>query len=121
MTNVKRGDQLPTTPWRAIFTSLPMFALISAQIGHDWGFYIMANDLPKFMQDVFHTTVLKNGFYSSFPFIVMWICSTGGGFLCDYMINNNYITVTNARKALTGIGKFQSKCLSNLRSSIYCV
>lgn len=80
-------------------------ALVSAQIGHDWGFYVMSTDLPKFFKGVLQTDVRNNGLYSSFPFFVMWIFSVGSGVLCDYMINNNYISVTNARKALTGIGK----------------
>lgn len=42
------------TPWKAMLTSLPVLALITTEVGHDWGFYTMITDLPKFMNDVLH-------------------------------------------------------------------
>lgn len=47
MGSLQRDKTLPPTPWKAIFTSVPMMALVCAQIGHDFGFFIMATDLPK--------------------------------------------------------------------------
>lgn len=47
MGTLERDKTLPATPWKAIFTSVPMMALVCAQIGHDFGFFIMATDLPK--------------------------------------------------------------------------
>lgn len=47
MGTLQRDKSLPPTPWKAIFTSVPMMALVCAQIGHDFGFFIMATDLPK--------------------------------------------------------------------------
>lgn len=44
---LKRRTDLPPTPWRAILTSVPMVALIFAQVGHNWGLFIVINDLPK--------------------------------------------------------------------------
>lgn len=104
MTHLKRGDELPSTPWKAIFTSVPVIASVLAQIGHDWGFYIIVTDLPKYLKDVLDISVKDNGLFSSLPFIAMWILSIGSGVLCDYAINKNYMSVTNARKWLTGIG-----------------
>lgn len=46
MGKLERNRDLPPTPWKAIFTSVPMIALVCAQIGHDFGFFIMATDLP---------------------------------------------------------------------------
>ena len=47
MGSLERDKSLPPTPWRLIFTSVPMIALVCAQIGHDFGFFIMVTDLPK--------------------------------------------------------------------------
>ena len=44
---LQRSSNLPPTPWIAMLTSIPMIALIVAQIGHDFGYLIMATDLPK--------------------------------------------------------------------------
>lgn len=46
MGGLTRRKDLPSTPWMTIFRSVPMQALVCAQIGHDFGFYIMATDLP---------------------------------------------------------------------------
>lgn len=104
MGQLSRNKNLPPTPWRAILTSVPMLALISAQIGHDWGFFIMVTDLPKYMNDVLRVSIKDNGFYSSLPYMVMWAVSILTGFLSDWLIVRKYLGITNARKWFTGIG-----------------
>ncbi|RZF34613.1 hypothetical protein LSTR_LSTR008638 [Laodelphax striatellus] len=34
------------TPWSKILTSVPVWALLIAEVGHDWGLYTMVTDLP---------------------------------------------------------------------------
>ncbi|CAH0564298.1 unnamed protein product [Brassicogethes aeneus] len=91
------------TPWRAILTSVPLWALVAAQIGHDWGFYTMVTDLPKYMKDVLKFDVQSNGLWNSIPYVVMWIVSMLFGWVCDWLITNKYLGVTMARKLFTGI------------------
>lgn len=105
---MKKKDDLPPTPWRAIMTNMPMIALICAQIGHDWGFYIMVTDLPKYMSDVMQFSIKANGLYSSLPYIMMWILSISSGFLGDWLITRGIVNITNTRKLMTGIGKYHS-------------
>ncbi|KAH8384274.1 hypothetical protein KR200_008007 [Drosophila serrata] len=97
---------LPRTPWKAIFTNVPMWALISAQIGHDWGFYIMVSCLPKYMADVMRFSIKKNGLYSSLPYVMMWVVSLLSGIVADCMINRKCMSITNTRKVMTGIAAF---------------
>jgi len=100
---LERDKNLPPTPWLAIMTNAPMLALICAQIGHDWGFFIMVTDLPKYMSDVLHFSIKQNGLYSSLPYLCMWIVSLSTGVLGDYMIKAKHISITNARKLFTSI------------------
>ncbi|CRK93649.1 CLUMA_CG007178, isoform A [Clunio marinus] len=100
---LERDKTLPPTPWKAIFTSIPMMALVCAQIGHDFGFYIMATDLPKYMSDVLRFSIKENGFYSSLPYASMWVASIAMGFWSDWMIVRNIISITNARKFFTTV------------------
>ncbi|XP_018804536.1 PREDICTED: putative inorganic phosphate cotransporter [Bactrocera latifrons] len=106
MGSIGRNKNLPPTPWRAILTSLPMWALISAQIGHDWGFYIMVTDLPKYMADVMQFSIKANGLYSSLPYAMMWIFSLGSGFVGDWLISRKIMNITNVRKMMTGLAAF---------------
>lgn len=100
---LERDKNTPPTPWRAILTSVPMMALVCAQIGHDWGFYIMVTDLPKYMSDVLRFSISENGLYTSLPYLLMWIVSISTGFLCDWLIVKKYLNLTNARKFFTAI------------------
>lgn len=106
MGSIERKTNLPPTPWLAIMTNAPMIALIFAQIGHDWGFYIMVTDLPKYMDNVLRFPIKANGLYSSLPYLAMWIVSLSSGYLSDVLINRGVLGITNARKFFTVLGKF---------------
>lgn len=100
---LKRRTDLPPTPWRAIFTSVPMIALIIAQVGHNWGLFIVITDLPKYMNDVLRFSIKKNGLYTSLPYLFMWIVGISSGFLSDYLIKRNHLSITLSRKLFTSI------------------
>lgn len=106
MGSIGRKTDLPPTPWKAILTNVPMYALISAQIGHDWGFYIMVTDLPKYMADVMQFSIKANGLYSSLPYVMMWIVSISSGFVGDWLISRKIMGITNVRKMMTGLAAF---------------
>lgn len=100
---LKRRKNLPPTPWIAILTSIPMMALVCAQIGHDFGFYIMVSDLPKYMSEVLQFSIKDNGIYSSLPYLVMWAVSVSFGFVSDFLIVRSILSITGARKIFTGV------------------
>lgn len=82
---------------------------MAAQIGHDWGFFTMVTDLPKYMKDVLKFNVKENGVWSSLPYIIMWGVSMGSGWLCDWLIVKGYMSVSFARKFFTTIGNNKHK------------
>lgn len=92
-----------------------MWALVITQVGHDWGFFTMVTDLPKYMKDVLKFNVSQNGVWSSVPYIVMWISSLGSGWLCDFLVRRKIMGLTFSRKFFTSVGKFQINyyCVSN--------
>ena len=40
------------TPWKAIFTSVPMWALIIVHCGQNWGYWTLITELPTYMNDI---------------------------------------------------------------------
>lgn len=76
------------------------------QIGHDWVSYVMASDLPKYMKEVLGFSVHEVGLYSSLPYLLMFVVSILSAFLCDSMINRNYLTITQTRKIFTAASMF---------------
>lgn len=102
---LKRPKNLPPTPWKAILTSPPMLALVAAQAGHNWGLFIIMNDLPKYMNDVLRFSIKKNGLYTALPYVVLWIVALSTGVLSDFLIKRKYLGITNSRKIFTSIGE----------------
>lgn len=103
MGQLGRDKSLPPTPWIKIMTNMPMIALIFAQIGHSFGYFIMTSDLPKYMSDVLHFKIKENALYSSLPYLVMWIVSVFAGLLSDYLISRKILGITFSRKMFTTI------------------
>ncbi|KAH8328115.1 hypothetical protein KR067_004136 [Drosophila pandora] len=106
MNEIPQPKEKPPVPWKAILTNVPMWSLIICQIGHDWGFFVMVTDLPKYMANVMRFSIKSNGFYSSLPYVVMWIVALSSGFAADAIIKNGCMSTTNIRKILTGIAAF---------------
>lgn len=127
---LERDKNIKSVPWRQILTSPAIIALIFAQVkfdyvkieswyktngfyqlGHNWGFFIMVTDLPKYMNDVLKFSIKENGFYNALPFLAMWIVAQLTGFLSDFMITKGIMSITNVRKFFTIFGK---SCMSFL-------
>ena len=80
---------------------LNLFLRVTAQIGHGIGYFTVVTDLPKYMSDVLKFNVKENGFYSSLPYIAMWISTMIFSIISDFCVNKNYIGITNSRKLYT--------------------
>lgn len=95
-------SSLPSAiPWKAIFCSVPLWALVCAQIGHDYGYFTMVTDLPKYMTGVLKFDIHQTGTLAALPYAVMWFSSIAFGWLCDKIVKKKWLSVTNARKSFT--------------------
>lgn len=115
------SKQKKDIPWKPIFTSVPLWALIAAQIGHDWGFFTMVTDLPKYMSDVLKYNISDSGTLSAIPYVLMWFVSIGSGWLCDWLIKRNYMGITFARKFFTTVGKLSLNYQKDMLLIILCI
>ncbi|XP_026680552.1 putative inorganic phosphate cotransporter, partial [Diaphorina citri] len=93
-----RFQDLPPTPWKEMATSWPVIALVITQVGHDWGLFTIAADLPKYFASVIHFSVHSNGLLSALPFLFMWIFSQGAGCLSDFIVERQWFSMTLTRK-----------------------
>ncbi|CAG9763216.1 unnamed protein product [Ceutorhynchus assimilis] len=116
--NISSKDKV--IPWKAILTSWPIWALVLAQIGHDWGFFTMVTDLPKYMKDVLHFNVKQNGIWSSVPYILMWIVSMSSGWLCDWLIHKGHMKISKARKFFTTLASMGPAVFILIASYVGC-
>ena len=109
VTQLKRNRNHTATPWKQMLTSAPVLALIYTQAVHDWGFHIVASDLPKYLNDVLRISVQNIGFFSSIAFMAQLLVSFAGGFLSDLMISTKFLPTGAVRKAFVFLGAFKSK------------
>ncbi|KAK3909172.1 Putative inorganic phosphate cotransporter [Frankliniella fusca] len=92
-----------STPWRGILTSKPVWGLVVIQVGHDWGFFTMLTDLPKYMRSVLRFDIAQNGLLSSLPYLTMWGMSMVFGALADWLIARGCLSVLNVRRLFTSV------------------
>ncbi|KAE8748004.1 hypothetical protein FOCC_FOCC005199 [Frankliniella occidentalis] len=94
----------PRTPWRGILTSRPVWGLVVIQVGHDWGFFTLLTDLPKYMRSVLRFDIAQNGALSSLPYLTMWGTSMVFGAVADWLILRGTLSVLSVRRLFTTIG-----------------
>ncbi|XP_065579958.1 putative inorganic phosphate cotransporter isoform X2 [Artemia franciscana] len=94
------------TPWYAIFTSLPFWAIFVAHCGNNWGFYTLLTELPTYMKSVLHFDIKSNGFLSALPYLMMWIVANVSSWIADYYRHNRETSVTTIRKTCNSVGTF---------------
>uniref|UniRef100_A0A1B6MGD1 Major facilitator superfamily (MFS) profile domain-containing protein n=1 Tax=Graphocephala atropunctata TaxID=36148 RepID=A0A1B6MGD1_9HEMI len=91
VTNVK-------VPYCAIATSIPVWAMTVANVGHDWAFYITVILLPQYLSYVLHFDVKANGFLNTLPYIAMMTVSLSSSRLADFIVKKGYMTRTIQNK-----------------------
>uniref|UniRef100_A0AAX7SN95 Vesicular glutamate transporter 1 n=1 Tax=Astatotilapia calliptera TaxID=8154 RepID=A0AAX7SN95_ASTCA len=88
------------TPWRAFFTSMPVYAIIVANFCRSWTFYLLLISQPAYFEEVFGFEISKVGIVSALPHLVMTIIVPIGGQIADYLRCNHIMTTTNVRKLM---------------------
>lgn len=91
-------------PWRHIFTSLPVYAIVAAHFSENWGFYTMLTELPTFMKDILHFDVKSSGFLAALPYLVLTIVLILVGQLSDFLRKEKYLSTVAVRKLFNTIG-----------------
>lgn len=91
-------------PWKGIFTSLPVWALLLANVTRSWVFATTVTEIPQYFADVFKLSVATIGFLTSIPPILMSVFIVLSGILMDKLIQKKKISTTTGRKLSLLIG-----------------
>ncbi|XP_042909061.1 sialin isoform X1 [Parasteatoda tepidariorum] len=103
---IKSNVKLPSIPWRKISTSLPFWALVIAQVGGDWCFYTVLNDLPTYFSTILHFPIKQNGFLSSYPHLIQPAVGILVGFTSDTLLRKKIVSTNFVRKFCTAVCGF---------------
>jgi predicted MFS family arabinose efflux permease len=104
------GEETPTAlrpspPWRAIFSSKRVWAIIVAHVAQNYGFYTLLNELPTYMKQILHFDIKENSLLSAVPYLAMWFMSIGGSLVADYLRKRGTLSTTATRKSFNSICK----------------
>lgn len=86
------------TPWKSIFTSLPVWATTLAHIGHNWGFWLLLTEMPTFIHTVLKYDIKEDGMLSSVPYLAMFVLQIPVTFTADFLNKRKITTLTMSRK-----------------------
>ena len=109
----------PPTPWRKIFTSIPMWALAIAYSACIWPLGTVATCIPLFMHDVLGFDTTKNGLLSAIPFVGQVLMIPFGWF-ADCLRAPGRLSTNVVRKVFYATGFFVVACCMILTGYVGC-
>lgn len=105
--SIGEQEQLPT-PWRHIFQSPAVWAIIIAHFCNNWGFYTLLTCMPTYFKqalpqlEINSASIVLNGVYSAIPYSLLALLVIFSGFLADFM-RMHCLSTTIVRKIMTTI------------------
>ncbi|XP_054290224.1 putative inorganic phosphate cotransporter isoform X2 [Macrosteles quadrilineatus] len=97
VSNSDKSSALPT-PWKDIVTSVPMWALLIAHLGQNWGFWMLLTMMPSYMSHVLGFDIKSNGLISSLPYMMMWALTLIFSWVADYINEKRILSLSVSRK-----------------------
>jgi len=94
----------PTTPWREILTSVPVWALAVACLAYHWGYFTLVTCLPLFMHDVLGLDMTKNGVSSAVSFASVIVAMPFAGLFADWLRAPGRLSTNLVRKIFGAAG-----------------
>ena len=88
--------RLPSTavPWLAILSSPSVWALTTAHVAQNYGFYTLLTELPTYMANVLHFNIRDNSLVSALPYLAMLAVSLTVTRLADIVLAAGYDRTT---------------------------
>uniref|UniRef100_A0A1I8P2I3 Major facilitator superfamily (MFS) profile domain-containing protein n=1 Tax=Stomoxys calcitrans TaxID=35570 RepID=A0A1I8P2I3_STOCA len=93
-------------PWRAIMTSVPLWAILITQCGQSWAFYTQLTELPTYMNNILHFDIQSNAVLNAIPYLTSWLVGIGCSAVADWMLERRYITTLTSYKFWNSIASF---------------
>lgn len=85
-------------PWKAIFSSSPIYAIACAHFAYNYGYYTLLTQLPMYMRKILKFDLAQSGFVSALPYVVQTILTFVSGLAADWFLVKKLLTVTQVRK-----------------------
>ncbi|KAI4481748.1 hypothetical protein M0804_009269 [Polistes exclamans] len=103
---VTETDEKLPTPWIAILTSVPVWALLITQAVQNWGFWMLLTKMPSYMNSALGYDIQQNGLMTALPYLTAWILSSPISYISDMCIRKNIVSLEASRKICNTIGQW---------------
>lgn len=100
------GQKRLKTPWLAIFTSMPVYAVSVAHFTYSYGYYTLLMELPSYMKNIVDFDLEISGFVSAIPYILLIALLFPSGYLADWLQIKNILSTSQVRKFFNNISFF---------------
>lgn len=90
-------------PFRLLFSKLPSWAIIVANVTNNWGYFVLLSWMPVYFKTVFDVNLKQAAWFSAIPWASMAFAGYVAGACSDFLIQSGY-TVTVVRKIMQSIG-----------------
>ncbi|KAL1483202.1 hypothetical protein MTO96_033365 [Rhipicephalus appendiculatus] len=94
-------------PWRAVFTSAPVWALVAARFSNLWVSMLLFTKLPAYVEGVLGMSLSQNANFSALVFAFTIVSMLGSGVLADCLLRCG-VQTTLVRKAFQLTANFGS-------------
>jgi len=117
-------------PFKEMFLSLPVWALMLAHMGNNWGIYTLLTEMPTYLTSVHHFDLSSSGLLSALPYFLMWTFSIFCGLVASRLrsrevrsdvIRKSFNTIGHLGPALALIGLSFSGCNRSLVIFWFCL
>uniref|UniRef100_A0A915BPQ4 Major facilitator superfamily (MFS) profile domain-containing protein n=1 Tax=Parascaris univalens TaxID=6257 RepID=A0A915BPQ4_PARUN len=95
---------LTTIPWKLIFLSLPVWAIVICNFCRSWTFFLLLGNQLTYMSDVLHLEIHSGGLIGSLPHILMSIVVLSSGQIADHLRSTGKMSTTAVRKLFNSLG-----------------
>ena len=96
-------DVPDSVPYRKIFSSVPVWAIIINHFCSNWGFYVLLAWIPSYFVSELGVSLRDSGLMSAAPWLTMFVVSNIAAWIADTMIQRGF-SVTYVRKQQQTIG-----------------
>ncbi|XP_046624729.1 sialin-like [Neodiprion virginianus] len=114
------SENKPRVPWKAIFTSVPFWALILTNTLGNFSWYFLLTTVPLYMNHVLKFNIKANAGITCFPYLIIAILNPCLGKLLDWGRTRGIWKMTVARKIAVTISCVPTAVLILIIAYIGC-
>ena len=102
----ENGPKRLKTPWLAIFTSMPVYAVSVAHFTYSYGYYTLLTELPSYLKNIVNFDLEMTGYMSAIPYALLIALLFPSGYLADWLQIKNILSTSQVRKFFNNISFF---------------